>query len=237
MTTIGERLRAHWLAQGIQSPPGVLEAHLKQFEMYFGVVLPDDMRAYFLHMNGMGDVFTVDNNLFWDNDLFRFWPLQEVAQAHGHYKDLGIEDESSFFCFADHSICLPAYAIRLTASGTAAHQVIAIQSEQNGGYSASVVAGSFSEFVDRYLTDETSRDCLSLGMPITTEQEPDQSVDRAATLKRLVETIDQALPRLTRLESQPGGEIFSAQLENMRRVKKKALEELDSRGPHSDPER
>lgn len=80
MTTIGQRLRAHWLAQDIQSPPGVLEVYLQQFELHFGVVLPDDMRDYFLHMNGMGGLVTPDNNLFFgDDDLFRFWPLQEVV--------------------------------------------------------------------------------------------------------------------------------------------------------------
>jgi hypothetical protein len=88
---------------------------------------------------------------------------------------MGVDDLSSFFIFADHSICLPAYAIRLTASRTASHRVIAIESDQSGGYSASVVARSFSEFVDRYLTDETSRNNLSLGMPITAEQKPDQT--------------------------------------------------------------
>ena len=69
MTTIGERLRAHWLAQDIQPPAGVLGVHLQQFETHFGVALPDDMREYFLHMNGMGGLLTVENNLFWDNDL------------------------------------------------------------------------------------------------------------------------------------------------------------------------
>jgi hypothetical protein len=237
MTTIGERLRAHSLAQDIQSPPGVLEVHLQQFEMHFGVALPDDMRNYFLHMNGMGGLLNIENNLFWDNDLFRFWPLQEVARASDAYENLSIEDRSSFFIFADHSICLPAYAVRLTASGTDCHQVLAIQSEQKGGYSTSVVARSFSEFVDRYLTDETSRDKLSLGMPITTEEELDQTDGRAATLKWLVENSDEFLSILTSFANLPGEDTFVKQLGTLRRIKKKAVEDLNAPGPHSEPER
>jgi hypothetical protein len=173
MATISERLRAHWSAQDIEPSAGVLEVHLQQFELYFGVAIPDDMRDYFLHVNGMGGLFTLDNNLFFgDKDFFRFWPLQEVVRMSDAYEDLPIEDPSSFFIFADHSICLPAYAIRLTASRTTGHEVIAIESNRRDGYSVSVVAYSFSEFVERYLTDETSRCRLSLGEPITAEHKP-----------------------------------------------------------------
>jgi hypothetical protein len=55
MSTIGERLRAHWLAQGIKPPPGVAEERLRDFETRFGVALPTDMRDYFLEVDGMGE--------------------------------------------------------------------------------------------------------------------------------------------------------------------------------------
>jgi hypothetical protein len=225
MCTIGERLRAHWLAQSIITPPGVAEDRLTEFETRFCVALPADMRDYFLHVDGMWEPFQ------WDDDLFNFRPLSEVESISN--LEIVLEDQSSYFVFADHSIWLPAYAIRLTPSRTGSHHVIAVASVQRGGYAASVVAHSFSEFVERYLTDETSRDDLSLGMPITTEEEPDQSEGRAATLKWVVENIDQILSIFTSFGSLPGGDILSAQLGTLREIKKKAVEELRSPKPNS----
>jgi hypothetical protein len=164
MSRIGERLKAHWLAQGLQLPPGVLEVHLQQFEMHFGVTLPDDMREYFLDVNGMGGVLTHDDRLNWDDDLFRFWPLQEVQRMSDsqRYEDLKIADRFSYFIFADHSVVLPAYAIRLDSVRTGAHTVIAYE---GGQHEASIVALSFSEFAERYLNGEDSRTDLSYGTP------------------------------------------------------------------------
>jgi hypothetical protein len=67
---------------------------------------------------------------------------------------------------------LPAFAIRLNESATDLHPVIAIESDNKGGYGSTVVADSFGEFAERYLSDETSRNDLSLAMPVTTKQGP-----------------------------------------------------------------
>jgi hypothetical protein len=120
MSPIGERLMAHWLAQGIEPPPGVPEEWLWDFEDRFSVTLPADMRSYFLHVDGMGSRYESDHN------FFSFWPLGEVLRAGEYYEDRFVEEQSSYFLFADHSICLPAYAIRLTPSGTGPHRIVAI---------------------------------------------------------------------------------------------------------------
>jgi hypothetical protein len=174
MSIIAGRLRAHWLAQGVKVPPGVAEDRLREFETRFGVAVAKDLRDYFLHADGMGEPFQ------WDDDLFHFCPLSEVQQLGD--VEIALKDKSWYFVFADHSLWLPAYAIRLTPSVTDCHQVIAVQTDREGGYEASIVAHSFSKFVERYLADETSRDHLSLGMPITTEQAPGQTESRPATL-------------------------------------------------------
>jgi hypothetical protein len=155
MCAIGERLKSHWSSQGISLPSGVTEGRLRDFEVRSGVALPLDMREYFRCVDGMGD------GLLYDKDLFNFRPLSDV-ESIGHL-ELAIEDRARYFVFADHSIWLPAYAIRLTSSRAVRHPVVAIESEPVG-YSARIVAHSFSEFADRYLTDSGSRDRLSLGM-------------------------------------------------------------------------
>ncbi len=154
MSTIGERLRAHWLAQGIKLPPGVTDDRLKEFESRFGVALPTDLREYFLHVDGMGEPFQ------WDQDLFNFRPLSEVESISD--LEIVLEDRSSYFVIADHSIWLPAFAIRLTPSATGPHPVIAIESDNKEGYGSTLVAESFGEFVERYLSDEISRNDLSV---------------------------------------------------------------------------
>jgi hypothetical protein len=157
MSTIGERLHTHWLAQGLELPPGVTEDRLWEFETRVGVALPADLREYFLHVDGMGEPFK------WDAELFNFRPLSEVESISD--LEIVLDDRSSYFVIADHSIWLPAFAIRLTPSATGPHPVIAIVSVDKGGYESTVVADSFSDFVERYLIDETSRWDLATAFP------------------------------------------------------------------------
>src|SRR5437763_1406329 len=101
MSLIGERLRAHWLAQGIDPSGGVSEERLIEFEDRHGVVLPADMRGYFLHLDGMGSKYESDHS------FFSFWPLGQIVRASQEFEDRFIEDQSSYFLFADHSFSLP----------------------------------------------------------------------------------------------------------------------------------
>jgi hypothetical protein len=157
---IGERLKAHWLVQGINPSPGVSEGRLREFESRYGVAFPADMRGYQLHVDGTGSRSESDY------DWFSFWPLGEIVRASDQYdEEQLVEDQSSYFVFADHSICLPAYAIRLTPSGGGPNPVIAITGHR-GNYSTSVVARSFGEFIERYLANETSRSDLSIGLSL-----------------------------------------------------------------------
>jgi cell wall assembly regulator SMI1 len=229
MSTIGERLRAHWHAQGIKLPPGVSEDRLKDFETRFGVALPTDLREYFLHVDGLSEPFQ------WDQDLFNFYPLSEVESISD--LEIMIEDKSSYFVIADHSIWLPAFAIRLAPSATGPHPVIAIETDNKGGYGSTVVANSFSEFVERYLSDEPSRNDLSLGIPVTTEQGPAMSKSRHDLLKSQVETIDSILSTLASFDDIPGLDVVRGQTEitrkRLREIKEKAIEELRSPEPHT----
>ena len=159
MSPIVERLRVHWSAQGVVTPPGVPEERLREFERRHGVTLPADLRGYLTGVDGMG---TRGES---DGDWFSFWPLAEIVPASDEYEDPFIDGQASYFVFADHSICLPAYAIRLTPSEAGPHTVIAIYSD-NRQYSTEVVARSFAEFIERYLACEKSRQDFGAGIPI-----------------------------------------------------------------------
>lgn len=153
------RLVSYWKAQGLELPGGVTEEQLRAFEAQFGVILPPDLCDYFSHVDGMG------SRGMSDDDWFSFWPLAEVLRASDDSEPF-IEDQSSYYLFADHSLCLPTYAIRLNPSGTGPNPVIAIF-WHNGVYTSGVVARSFSQFVEKYLGDDDSRVALRVGAPVT----------------------------------------------------------------------
>jgi len=142
--TIAEGLRSNWLSRGIKINPGVSKATLQLFESKYEVMLPDDLREYFLLVNGM------DINMT-DEDLIRFWPLEEVkpiSEDASEYSDQAyLPDPGSIFMFADYCIWSNTYAIRLS-SGEKRNEVYII-----GGRSPIFLAGSFTEFVTLYLAN------------------------------------------------------------------------------------
>src|SRR5262245_13384609 len=115
MGSLGERLRAHWSAQGVKLPNGVSHEQIEQFESKHGARLPNDLRGYLLELDGMGPADLIP--LFgWDDDLFRFFPLHEIEPATERFHpDQFLAEQAAYFVFADYSISLPTFAIRLTS--------------------------------------------------------------------------------------------------------------------------
>jgi cell wall assembly regulator SMI1 len=164
MSSLGERLRSYWRAQGAKLPGGVPAGRVEQFESRHGVRLPDDLREYFLSIDGMGPE-DVNPPFFWDEDLFRFFPLHEVERATNRFHpDRFLAQQSSYFAFADRSISLPTFVIRLTPEATGHYVILAIFSDRRE-YRVSLVADSFGEFVERYLASRESRFGLISGEP------------------------------------------------------------------------
>lgn len=143
---VGEALRDHWFSQGVPLNDAVASATLESFEKKNGVVLPADLRDYFLEVNGMKP----DTS---DDALIRFWMLEEVRalpDAAPEYADSRyLERPESLFLFADFSLWAHAYAIRLTAAPSEKNEVFIIGSD-----SPILLFQSFSEFVDCYLTKQ-----------------------------------------------------------------------------------
>ena len=98
-----------------------------------------------------------------DEHLIAFWPLAEVgpvpvllAGCRGIPDYGGIEaalpDAGAYYLFADHSIWLTVYAVRLTPDAADPAPVVCIQ----GGADWREVAPSFGEFLRRYSEDPWS---------------------------------------------------------------------------------
>jgi hypothetical protein len=157
MTSVGERLKHFWLAQGMQARSGAAEPELQNFESRYGVQLPPDLREYFAVVDGGDGTFSFD-------DKFLFWPLAEVERASDWYRDQFLGDQSSYFVFADYLLQSRCYAIQLTPQGGQKSLVIGISSFDRN-YEVDIMADSFSEFAERYLADDMSRLELGLGLP------------------------------------------------------------------------
>jgi hypothetical protein len=136
------RLRDYWAAQDVGSGVPVSEIELVAHERRYGVGLPSDLRAYFLEINGMAR--HEERGLDWDEDLIRFYPLFEFRPLDEEWPDTAVSGPRELFVFADCSIWVWGYVIRL--SGETAGEVYIV-----GGDEPVRVACSFSEFLERYL--------------------------------------------------------------------------------------
>jgi hypothetical protein len=142
--SIGERLKACWLAQGLVVRPGVSTGAIQTFEARYQVRLPEDLRDYFAVVNGTGQYSYVDDN------GFCFWSLEEMKPLSEQWPgESFVQGPDSCFLFADHLIWCPAYAIRLSPKSAADGEVLAIYSD-NMKFDAHRVVNSFTQFVEEY---------------------------------------------------------------------------------------
>lgn len=146
MQSIGERLKAYWSSQGLEIRPGVSEDQLKAFESRYNVRLPRDMREYFSDVDGTGDDMD-------DESFICFWSLDRVVPALEYIPDAmpNRKDAEGFFIFADHSIDVFDYAIRLAKDLFEPNPVMILCPGAPGF--PSTVAKSFSDFAEAFLTD------------------------------------------------------------------------------------
>lgn len=121
-----QRLKAHWVSRQISCNEGLTEDSVTTFEGQWRVVLPEDMREFYLTLNGMPDYTT-------DDEVIRFWRLDEVKPFTAESPQMAtpdyIDNPESLFVFADYSIWAHAYAIRLAEHKLDSNEIFII-----GGY-------------------------------------------------------------------------------------------------------
>jgi hypothetical protein len=137
MNTMDAVLR-NWLAEGVQVNPGASETELARLEAFVGVVLPQDVRAYFAAANGMsGDRAT--------NGLTSFWPIERIVGEP--QLNAGMDEIGEFRDIAFADVMLDASLIWLRVRGSR----ISIFVEVVG-----LELPSLEDFFERYLTDPTA---------------------------------------------------------------------------------
>jgi hypothetical protein len=117
---------------------------LERFERENGLVLPADLRAFLMAVDGMEEE-EVD-----PDTQIRFWSLSEIRSAAEELGDAVDDPEplKDFFVFADYSLWAHAYAIRLRTVAHETNPVVIV-----GGDALVQVATSFSHFLERYSED------------------------------------------------------------------------------------
>ena len=80
--TLANQLVSRWLDDGIAVANGVSLAAVDDFQRTHNVALPDDFLEYLLTVNGMGEPFTCDNN------MFSFWPIEQIESIVDQFLSL-----------------------------------------------------------------------------------------------------------------------------------------------------
>ncbi len=147
MSEILQSLIDRWASHKLKCPLGVTTADVAEFESKYSVRMPSDLRHYFLQIDGMGGEGIVDN------DFFSFWQLRNVRRVSEERAKLAMEypEAAHYFLFADHSILLPAFAIRLSDDSRATP--VALVWFEPGSIIIQDAFHSFSNFVACYLRD------------------------------------------------------------------------------------
>ncbi len=143
-TSLWNRIIEHWRQCNIPFCHGVSPGEIARFEARYGVALPNDVRDYFLAVNGTGQEM--------DPDLYRFWPLIEVnlVQEILTATNPGQKAYQDCFVFADHCISCWDYAVRLTSDPRQPAPVFRVT---GGMLPGEMMRASFREFMEMYVAN------------------------------------------------------------------------------------
>jgi hypothetical protein len=148
VSNIWQRLVELWRGAGLTIRPPAQQEAIRAFEAKYNVVLPADMREYFLTVDGMEDEL--------DPGMNRFWPLQMVKAVEDELSEIH-GDRWAYpgcFVFVDHCIWCFAWAIRLGREpSVASGPVFQVTANEVPGRQ---IAPSFTAFVEMYLKNQYS---------------------------------------------------------------------------------
>ncbi|MFT5824218.1 MAG: hypothetical protein ACI8ZM_005484 [Crocinitomix sp.] len=150
MVDILKKVQGYWSEEMITSQTVVSKLDLLDFQKNNNVELLDDLKEYFLFLNGTNEKY--------DANFYAFYDLKQFKNIPDFYKDIQgipnyqllnktLENSFNYFVFADYHIDLFSYAIRLTENKID-NAVFVLCGEKYRQ-----IAGSFSEFLELYLSN------------------------------------------------------------------------------------
>lgn len=148
-----KKLKEYWEFEKLIILEPSVDNELILFQIRNGVLLPSDLQEYFRIINGTNDGYDVNFFKFFPlsnfksiNDELKYW---EGGPDYSNIVNTLIEYKS-YFVFADYSINMFSYAIKLYSEASVENQILVICGDKY-----KIIAKSFSEFIDLYLSDST----------------------------------------------------------------------------------
>jgi hypothetical protein len=142
------RLVELWRGAGLTIRPEAGSEAIRAFEWKYEVVLPADMREYFLTVDGMEDELDLGMNRFWPLSMIK--PVDEELAEH-HNDRLAYP---GCFVFVDHCIWCFAWAVWLGKKPSMiSGPVFQVTASDAPGR---LIAPSFTAFVEMYLVNQYS---------------------------------------------------------------------------------
>ncbi|OCX52868.1 hypothetical protein BEL04_00620 [Mucilaginibacter sp. PPCGB 2223] len=144
-----EKLREDW--GEYNAAECATEADIAAFEQRTGLLIPEDLRAYFKTLNG--------NNNNWDKYLVEFYSLNQFLSVYDEVGDFcgvpdftnivnTLPDHEYYYVFANYSIHVFVYAIRLSKIRTNVNEIYIICGDKY-----KLVANSFDEYIGKYVNE------------------------------------------------------------------------------------
>jgi SMI1 / KNR4 family (SUKH-1) len=147
MDHVWQQLIESWRSQNLPVQTACREDDIRSFETRYKIALPQDIREYFLNVNGM----TPYGPGYQDEEGFSFWSLEtmrtliEENEALDHHY-LRLRGEDSFFLFCDYKDWSWAYAVKILPGSSVAEGIYLVCCRN-----PIKIADSFSDFVRLYL--------------------------------------------------------------------------------------
>ncbi len=146
-----DKLKELWILEGVETSITATEESIFAFQQENSVFIPDDMKSYFVLLNGTNEV--TDHKLFQFYSLKQFKSLdKDLIQWGGipDYKNITntLKEFNKYFVFADYSFNMFCYAIKLDNQESRNNEVLVISGDKY-----KKIASSFSGFIDLYFND------------------------------------------------------------------------------------
>lgn len=143
-----------WDLENINSVINVNEENINSFTRTYGLIIPNDIREYFMEINGTNENY--------DGRFFKFYPFSQFKSIDDHFNNWEgvpnynaaknvIRDSQNCFVFADYMCYTFSYAIRLYPKEMKVNEIYIICGDEY-----KFIASSFSEFAELFVLSEES---------------------------------------------------------------------------------